>query len=51
VLNAARRRDRPPLAEEGGKKPEATLLGVVAKLSGTVGPTVTRYELELVGVK
>jgi DNA segregation ATPase FtsK/SpoIIIE, S-DNA-T family len=36
--------------EEGGKVLEATLaeFGVVAKLSGmTVGPTVTRYELEL----
>ena len=36
--------------EEGGRVLEATLaeFGVVAKLSGmTVGPTVTRYELEL----
>jgi DNA segregation ATPase FtsK/SpoIIIE, S-DNA-T family len=36
--------------EEGGKVLEATLaeFGVAAKLSGmTVGPTVTRYELEL----
>ncbi len=41
--------------EEGGKVLEATLaeFGVAAKLSGmTVGPTVTRYELELAsGVK
>ena len=48
-------RGRPALVEQGGEVLEATLreFGVDARLIGTtVGPTVTRYELELApGVK
>ncbi len=49
------KRDRPALVDAGGDTLEATLreFGVDARLVGaTVGPTVTRYELELApGVK